>query len=215
MTGPAEVRVGRGRAPRDRYHAGLHRDAVVTAAVDMLRDGGLAGFSLRRLAGELGVDTMALYKHVRNRDDLLGAALARVFAAARPAGDGTWWEQVAGSFAEHRRVLRAEPWALAVVVQHGTSSAEPWAGVDEALALMEPRLGADGAARWARWLAAYTNGFVLAEAESAPAPGSPLAAQRPRVAAAATRNAGAGDPDFAAGLDLLVAAMRAEASAQR
>jgi AcrR family transcriptional regulator len=207
---------GEGQAPvRDRYHAGLSREIVVAAAVDLLRTAGTSGFSLRRLAGGLGVDNMALYKHVRNKDDLLGAALADVFKDARPAEDGEWWQQVASIFTEHRRVIHAEPWALAVLLSHGTSSAEPWAGVDEALALLQPRLGAAGAARWMRWLAAYTNGFLLAEPEVSGATASDqIAAERPRVSAAAARNARTGSRDFTAGLQVLVDAMRAEGASR-
>ena len=213
-TPPASGAQG-GRATRERYHAGLSRDAVVDAAVDLLRADGAAAFSLRRLATVLGVDNMAVYKHVRNKDDLLGAALARVFRDARPAGEGPWWEQVARSFAEHRRVLHVEPWALAVLLSHGTSSAEPWAGVDEALALLHPHLGAAASARWMRWLAAYTNGFLLAEPELGGETSTErIDLERPRVSRAAARNARTGDQDFAAGLQILVTAMRAEAESR-
>ncbi len=200
---------------RREYHAGLTRQVVVAAAVDLLRAEGAAPFSLRRLAVQLDVDTMALYKHVRNKDDLLGAALALAFQDARPAGEGAWWEQVSSIFSEHRRVVHAEPWALTVLLSHGTTSAEPWAGVDEALALLQPHLGAAGAARWMRWLAAFTNGFLLAEpALTGAVEVERVRAAHPRVVEAAARNAQSGDSDFSSGLALLVEAMRAEGAAR-
>lgn len=199
------------RAERDTYHAGLSREAVVRAAVDLLQRQGLSGFSLRRLAGELGVDSMALYTYVRNKDDLLGATVAHAFRSARPAGEGEWWEQVKQTFREHRRVVREQPWVLAVMLGGSLESSEPWAGVEQTLALLRQHLGAAGAARWARFLAAFTNGFLLAEQDLVDGPEATQVEPRfPGVRDALSRNARTGDRDFELGLDVLVTAMRAE-----
>jgi AcrR family transcriptional regulator len=203
------------RAERESYHAGLSRDVVVRAAVDLLQRQGLSGFSLRRLAAELGVDSMALYTHVRNKDDLLGAAVAHAFQSARPAGEGEWWEQVRDTFREQRRVIRQQPWVLALMLRGSLDSSEPWAGVEQTLSLLRRHLGAAGAARWARFLAAFTNGFLLAEPDLVDAPeASQIEPRLPAVRDALARNARTGDRDFNLGLDLLVDAMRAEAAAR-
>ena len=200
------------RLPRSTYRAGLSRAVVVDAAVVLLGQVGPRGFSLRRLASELEVDTMALYKHVRSKDDLLGGALARVFRDARPSGSGEWWEQVADMLREHRRVVRQHPWVMTLLVDHEVQSSEPWIGVEQALALLIEHLGADGAARWMRLLAAYTNGFLLSEPDLfGVADTSEVALVHPRVMAAADLGAARGDDDFEAGLGVLLAAMRAEA----
>jgi TetR/AcrR family transcriptional regulator, tetracycline repressor protein len=203
------------RSERGTYHAGLSREAVVRGAVDLLQRQGLGGFSLRRLAAELGVDSMALYSHVRNKDDLLGAAVGHAFSSARPAGDGEWWEQVRDTFREHRRVIREQPWVLAVMLSGSLESSEPWAGVEQTVALLRKHLGAAGAARWARFLAAFTNGFLLAEPDLVDSPeASQIEPRFPAVRDALARNARTGDKDFTLGLDLLVTAMRAEAAAR-
>jgi len=203
------------RVERDTYHAGLSREAVVRAAVDLLQRQGLSGFSLRRLATELGVDSMALYTHVRNKDDLLGAAVGHAFQTARPAGDGEWWEQVRNTFREHRRVVREQPWVLAVMLGGSLDSSEPWAGVEQTLSLLRKHLGAAGAARWARFLAAFTNGFLLTEPDLVDGPDASQVEPRfPGVRDALARNARPGDRDFDLGLGILVDAMRAEAAAR-
>lgn len=200
---------------RDTYHAGLSRDAVVHAAVELLCRQGLSSFSMRRLAAELSVDPMALYTHVRSKDDLLGAAVGHAFRGARPAGDGDWWEQVRDTFREHRRVIREQPWVLAVMLGGTLESSEPWTGVDETLAVLRKHLGAAGAARWARFLAAFTNGFLLAEPDLVDGPeASQIEPRLSGVRDALARNARAGDRDFEIGLDLLIAAMRAEAASR-
>lgn len=51
----------------------LERGAIVGAAREMIRTGGLESLSLRRLAGKLGVTAAALYAHVDDKEDLLRA----------------------------------------------------------------------------------------------------------------------------------------------
>lgn len=53
--------------------AGLTRDRVVRHALGIADAEGLAAVSFRRLAAELGVTPMALYRHVASREDLLTA----------------------------------------------------------------------------------------------------------------------------------------------
>ncbi len=49
----------------------LSRARVLQVAIDLADRDGIEGLSMRRLGQELGVDAMALYRHVRNKDDLL------------------------------------------------------------------------------------------------------------------------------------------------
>jgi AcrR family transcriptional regulator len=55
------------RGPRP----GLSADAIVEAAVRLADAEGLEAVSMARVASELGVTTMALYRHVANKDELL------------------------------------------------------------------------------------------------------------------------------------------------
>lgn len=63
---------------------GLTRIQIVDAGYSMLRQGGLAGLSMRRLAETLGVAPGALYYHVESKQDLLAAVAERILA--EPAG---------------------------------------------------------------------------------------------------------------------------------
>lgn len=53
----------------------LTRDRIVEAAMQMLDAHGQSGFSMRKLAGALGVDPMALYHHFSNRAALMHAVM--------------------------------------------------------------------------------------------------------------------------------------------
>src|SRR4051794_30389855 len=56
----------------------LSRERVVDAAIAYIDRNGLASLSMRRLGRELGVEAMALYRHVNGREDLLEGIVDRV-----------------------------------------------------------------------------------------------------------------------------------------
>ena len=67
-----------------RYHHGDLRSALVDAAIDVIGERGVRGFSLAEASRRLGVTTAAPYRHFADRDELLAAVAARalsVFAA--------------------------------------------------------------------------------------------------------------------------------------
>jgi len=54
----------------------LDRGRIVRAALEFIDESGLPGLSMRRLGARLGVEAMALYRHVPSREDLLDAVVA-------------------------------------------------------------------------------------------------------------------------------------------
>jgi TetR/AcrR family transcriptional regulator, tetracycline repressor protein len=55
----------------------LSRADIVQAALDLVDEVGLDGLTMRRLADRLDVSPMGLYRHVRNKDDLVRALIDR------------------------------------------------------------------------------------------------------------------------------------------
>ena len=67
-------------APRTtRKAVRLDADAIVTAALRLIDAGGLQELTMRRLGGELGADPTAVYRHFRDKDELLLAVCDRLF----------------------------------------------------------------------------------------------------------------------------------------
>jgi TetR/AcrR family transcriptional regulator, tetracycline repressor protein len=60
----------------------LSRIQIVDAAYAMLRQHGLPGLSMRRLAQDLGVQPGALYYHVASKQDLLAAVAERILTSS-------------------------------------------------------------------------------------------------------------------------------------
>ena len=57
--------------PRPMQRSPLSKDRVLAAAVELADRDGLEALSMRRLGAELGVEAMALYRHVGNKDELI------------------------------------------------------------------------------------------------------------------------------------------------
>lgn len=94
--------------------AELTRDAVVEVALTMADTGGLDTLTIRRLAQHFGVTPMALYWHVKNKDELLDAMGDAVYAAVElpPADDRDWIEQYGELLEALLDALRAHPGAV-------------------------------------------------------------------------------------------------------
>jgi DNA-binding transcriptional regulator YhcF (GntR family) len=75
----------------------LTREGVIRAAIALVDTEGLAALSMRRLATEFGTSTMALYRHVPSKGELVRLMSEAVFSEGppgpRPAG---WRAQLAG-----------------------------------------------------------------------------------------------------------------------
>lgn len=76
-----------------RPYGQLTRDAIVDAAVAHLVDAGVESMTIRKLAGELGVSPMALYRHVDNKDDLLLDVTDRLLADAGLPSRSVGWRR--------------------------------------------------------------------------------------------------------------------------
>ncbi|MFG2718250.1 TetR/AcrR family transcriptional regulator C-terminal domain-containing protein [Streptomyces sp. NPDC048416] len=89
----------------------LSREAVVAAAVRIADAEGLAGLSMRRVAGELGASTMALYRHVPSKGELVRLMTDVGFAEADPGHPtGDWRDQLTHASRRLWGAYRRHPW---------------------------------------------------------------------------------------------------------
>lgn len=89
----------------------LTREQIVRTALALVDRDGLKALSMRRLGAELGVDPMAVYYHIPNKEALLDAIVEAVMASMDLSSDDP-----AGSPEE--RVLNAAHIYLDVLLQH-------------------------------------------------------------------------------------------------
>ncbi|MDT4908280.1 MAG: TetR/AcrR family transcriptional regulator, tetracycline repressor protein [Pseudonocardiales bacterium] len=92
--------------------ADLSRDAIVDRSLTIADAEGIAAITIRRVAQEFGVTPMALYWHVKNKDELLDAMGDRFFEHLDPVPtDGDWADQLRAAVASLVVALRRHPGA--------------------------------------------------------------------------------------------------------
>lgn len=108
--------------PSTRGRRGLTRDAIVQRALEIGDEEGLEAVSIRRVAADLGVTAMALYRHVRDKNDLHNAMLEAVIvdfdvtAGVRPSM--SWQQQVRRALQNSIDLLTARPVTLPLQIAY-------------------------------------------------------------------------------------------------
>lgn len=94
-------------------HPEVTREDVIRTAIAIADAEGSAALSMRRVATELGVATMSLYRHVPSKDELVERMIDAVFAErplATPAPED-WRAALETAAGWLWRVFRRHPWA--------------------------------------------------------------------------------------------------------
>ena len=102
--------------PNGQVRDRLSRERVLRAALVDADAGGLEAVTMRRLADELGVAPMALYRHVANRDDLIDGMVDVVFGELYLPPTRTDWRRAMRKRAiSVRDVLARHRWAIGLM----------------------------------------------------------------------------------------------------
>jgi AcrR family transcriptional regulator len=106
--------VARGRRTASRTP--LSKERIVQAAVALADAQGFESCSIRKLADELGVAPMALYRHVASKEELLAGMVDVVFGEMYPpAVGGGWKTELRERAIAARAALRRHPWAVGLM----------------------------------------------------------------------------------------------------
>jgi len=120
----------------ERTRAPLSRKRILRTAVALADQGGVEAASMRKIAQEVGVVPMALYKHVAGKDELLGGMIDVVVGEIDPPAvdDIDWKGAIRQRILSARQALLRHPWASRVM----ESRTEPTPTV---LAYMDSMIG--------------------------------------------------------------------------
>ena len=143
----------------------LTRERIVDAALALLDDVGLEGLTMRRLAEQLEVQAGALYRHVRDKDDLLDL-LAEAICAGQRAPDPAlpWRDQLHYLAANQVRMLRSHRDAARIVAGTPPTGPERLRLIDVTLrALLAGGFSEEASMQAAALLNSYVTGLVLEE----------------------------------------------------
>jgi AcrR family transcriptional regulator len=128
-------------AGRARERPGLSRETVVARALEIGTAEGLEAVSLRRLAREFGVTSMALYRHVRDKQDLLNAMTEVVLEGMdAPVGRRpgmTWTERIRLEIDNYKKQIDARPLALPLSIAYNAEGPPSfWRVLERLLAIL-------------------------------------------------------------------------------
>ncbi len=126
--------------------------------------------SIRSLAADLGVAPMSLYRHIRDKDDLLDEVVDQLLARVwRPAAsEENWQEWIVEAATNLRQFLVTQPAALHIYLRHPVVSPAAVERMDAMLCVLR-RAGLDESAARSAYgaLHTYTIGFAALEASRA------------------------------------------------
>ena len=96
--------------------ARLSRDLVLQAALELADRDGLEAVTMQRIARAIGAEPMSLYRHVRNKEDLLDGLVDLVFAEIElPSPDDPWKVAIRRRAVSVREALGRHPWAIGLM----------------------------------------------------------------------------------------------------
>ena len=186
---------------------GLTRDVLIQAALRLLDEVGLDGLTVRKLAAELGVQSPALYWHIRTKQELLDGMANEIIlrAGMGPPRDGESWQEWL------RRRARAYRQSL-LASRDGARVVSAAVRGSEAVRHFETELAAMAglgftplqALRTITTLSHYINGHVLQEQAAVELPERPDLSHLPTLAAGLQHGSPIGDEAFEYGLDVLI-----------
>ncbi|GII62283.1 TetR family transcriptional regulator [Sphaerisporangium krabiense] len=199
---------------------GLTRRVLVETALRLLDETGLEGLTVRRLAAELGVQSPALYWHIRTKQELLDEMADAIIQAAGmgPPREGeTWQDWLCRRATAYRASLLAHRDGARIVATARRLSPETVELFEAELAAMTSHGFTPAVAlRTITTVTYYVNGFVLQEQsqpepqdrphpEPPSPPGLPDPAAMPTLLAAVHQGGNPlGDQAFAHGLQTLI-----------
>jgi AcrR family transcriptional regulator len=105
--------------PRRGPRPSLTLDAIVAATVELADANGIEAVSMQRVAARVGVTTMALYRYVATKDDLVFLAIdAAVGDPPASPADGEGWRPATERWARGQlESLRRHPWIARVPIK--------------------------------------------------------------------------------------------------
>ena len=122
-------------------HRGLTRAAIVKRALKLGETEGLDAVSLRRLAQEFGVTPMALYRHVRDKQDLINAmaelAMEGLDLTVGFRASMSWTDRVRRALLNFRDQMQERPLALQLQIAYsGDNLSAFWRPIEDVLGIL-------------------------------------------------------------------------------
>jgi AcrR family transcriptional regulator len=155
-----------GRRPAEvANRAPLNLERTLQVALVIADDEGLDALTMRRVAGELGVEAASLYHHVKGKSQILDGLVEVVATEIEAPGPSTDWRTAMTQRARNTRAgLRRHPWAVSLMASR-TSPGPATLGLLEGgiRCFREGGFSVRQAAHAISVVDSFVHGFVLQE----------------------------------------------------
>ncbi|MEZ3182538.1 TetR/AcrR family transcriptional regulator [Streptomyces pimonensis] len=146
----------------------LSRDQITAAALAVADAEGVGAVTMRRIAQHLGCGTMSLYRHVRNKDELLELMVDAAVGEEEPrtGSPGGWQEDLRALARAKRAVMLRHPWLAPLMAGRPVLGPHVVESIERSLSAVDGLgLSVDEMVRCFNTLNAFVNGFVQTELE--------------------------------------------------
>jgi AcrR family transcriptional regulator len=151
------------RAPKPRREP-LNRDKIAVAALAFIDRFGLEELSTRRLGRELGVEGMALYKHLPSKEALLDAVAEKMLQELDVPPAKSWKDRARIMASTYRQLAQRHPRAYPLLANRRFNTAHMLGLLERIFAsLIEDGLTLAQAVELYRTIGAFANGAMLDE----------------------------------------------------
>ena len=199
----------------------LSPERIVSAALALVQQDGLARLSTRRLGQRLGCEAMSIYHHYPSKQHLLDALVDHAIASVEmPSTDLTPLERLRASMYSYRAMAHRFPALFPLVAVHRLNTPTGVRFIESILGLIQAVVpDTELAARHFRAIGYYltgsaldeTSGYAKGPSAAEPVSDELIVRECPRlVAAARFFKAGEWDTTFALGLETLLARIVAD-----
>jgi len=146
----------------------LSREAILRAALQIADRDGLGGLTMRKIAGRLGASPMGVYRHFRNKAEIVDGLVDLVIGDYDVTNhqEASWSEWVRETFLQMKRALCAHPGIIPLLGAVGFSGANALGVVERVLDVLRGAGLGDGSASLFHTLMSYTIGAVAIESSA-------------------------------------------------
>jgi AcrR family transcriptional regulator len=189
-------------------------EEIAETALRVLDGEGLEGLTMRRLAGEIGVQPMTLYRYLPDKEAILAVVADLLWERLVDIPEGeTWRERVRAGWLNMHGLMQEHPYATPLIARAGTYSANAITGTARMVEILrDAGFSPELASEVMHTLGATVVGFAFAslwlrQSEEGRRPDAP-AGEIPTLSAdlvAYKRNVGPSEPrQFEGALDMLL-----------
>lgn len=157
---PKETRI---QAPRPAARLPVNRDRVLRTAMEVADERGITAVTMREVASRLGVEAMALYNHVANKNDILDGMVDLVAEEFDlPLDVDDWREAMRRRAVSAHSVFSRHPWAPLLIDSRDSSGPSSLRYFEWVLStLLRAGFSVDATAHAFSLLDSYVYGFGI------------------------------------------------------